>query len=77
MLSNHPQVEAVSHPALKGHPDHELYKSTFKGAGRFFTFEIKGGADLKAFIDGSGFFSANVADVKSLVIHPAAQRIPS
>lgn len=75
-LSNHPQVEAVNHPVLKGHPDHELYKEYFpKGAGSIFTFEIKGGADrAKAFIDKLRIFSllANVADVKSLVIHPAS-----
>jgi len=75
-LSRHPQVEAVNHPALAGHPDHELYKKYFpRGAGSIFTFEIKGDADrAKAFIDKLEIFSllANVADVKSLVIHPAS-----
>lgn len=75
-LSNHPQVEAVNHPSLKNHPDHELYKKYFpNGAGSIFTFEIKGDADrAKAFIDKLEIFSllANVADVKSLVIHPAS-----
>ncbi len=75
-LSNHPQVEAVNHPALENHPDHELYKKYFpNGAGSIFTFEIKGDADrAKAFIDKLEIFSllANVADVKSLVIHPAS-----
>lgn len=75
-LSNHPEVEAVNHPALEGHPDHELYKKYFpNGAGSIFTFEIKGDADrAKAFIDKLELFSllANVADVKSLVIHPAS-----
>lgn len=75
-LSNHPQVEAVNHPALENHPDHELYKKYFSnGAGSIFTFEIKGDADrAKAFIDKLEIFSllANVADVKSLVIHPAS-----
>jgi len=75
-LSNHPQVGAVNHPALENHPDHELYKKYFpNGAGSIFTFEIKGDADrAKAFIDKLEIFSllANVADVKSLVIHPAS-----
>jgi O-acetylhomoserine (thiol)-lyase len=75
-LSNHPQVEAVNHPALENHPDHELYKKYFpNGAGSIFTFEIKGDAQrAKAFIDKLEIFSllANVADVKSLVIHPAS-----
>ncbi|MDP4119803.1 MAG: O-acetylhomoserine aminocarboxypropyltransferase/cysteine synthase [Bacillota bacterium] len=75
-LSNHPQVEAVNHPVLKNHPDHALYESYFpNGAGSIFTFEIKGDADTaKAFIDRLEIFSllANVADVKSLVIHPAS-----
>ncbi len=75
-LSNHPEVEVVNHPALKNHPDHELYKKYFKnGAGSIFTFEIKGNAKrAKAFIDKLEIFSllANVADVKSLVIHPAS-----
>lgn len=75
-LSKHPQVEAVNHPALKKHPDHELYKKYYpNGAGSIFTFEIKGDAErAKAFIDKLEIFSllANVADVKSLVIHPAS-----
>jgi len=75
-LSNHPQVEHVSHPSLPGHPDHELYKKYFpKGGASIFTFEIKGGRDEAwKFIDNLKIFSllANVADVKSLVIHPAS-----
>lgn len=75
-LSKHPQVEAVNHPALRSHADHKLYKKYFpNGAGSIFTFEIKGDADrAKAFIDKLELFSllANVADVKSLVIHPAS-----
>lgn len=75
-LSNHPEVEKVNHPALASHPDHELYQKYFpNGAGSIFTFEIKGGAErAKAFIDSLEIFSllANVADVKSLVIHPAS-----
>ena len=75
-LSKHPQVERVNHPALEIHPDHELYKKYFpNGGGSIFTFEIKGGADTaKAFIDKLELFSllASVADVKSLVIHPAS-----
>ncbi len=75
-LSNHPQVEAVNHPAIESHPSHELYKKYFpNGAGSIFTFEIKGDADTaKTFIDKLEIFSllANVADVKSLVIHPAS-----
>jgi len=75
-LSKHPNVEKVNHPALQDHPNHALYKKYFPGgAGSIFTFEIKGGADeAKAFIDKLGLFSllANVADVKSLVIHPAS-----
>jgi O-acetylhomoserine (thiol)-lyase len=74
-LSHHPKVAAVHHPALPHHPDHELYKRYFpKGAGSIFTFEIKGGvAEAHRFIDSLQIFSllANVADVKSLVIHPA------
>ncbi|MCH5212222.1 MAG: O-acetylhomoserine aminocarboxypropyltransferase/cysteine synthase [Oscillospiraceae bacterium] len=74
-LNNHPQVEAVHHPSLPDDPSNELYKKYFtKGAGSIFTFEIKGD-DKKAqkFIDNLEIFSllANVADVKSLVIHPA------
>ena len=75
-LSNHPQVEKVNHPALPSHPDHELYKKYFpKGGGSIFTFDIKGDdKTAKAFIDRLEIFSllANVADVKSLVIHPAS-----
>lgn len=75
-LSKHPQVEAVNHPSLISHPDNKLYKKYFpNGAGTIFTFEIKGGAErAKAFIDKLEIFSllANVADVKSLVIHPAS-----
>ncbi|MDR0995674.1 MAG: O-acetylhomoserine aminocarboxypropyltransferase/cysteine synthase [Tannerella sp.] len=74
-LSKHPKVGAVHHPALPGHPDHALYGKYFpKGAGSIFTFEIKGGAaEAQRFIDSLEIFSllANVADVKSLVIHPA------
>jgi O-acetylhomoserine (thiol)-lyase len=75
-LSNHSKVEKVNHPSLKQHPDHHLYTKYFpNGAGSIFTFEIKGDADrAKAFIDNLEIFSllANVADVKSLVIHPAS-----
>lgn len=75
-LSNHPQVEKVNHPSLSDHPDHELYKKYYpNGGGSIFTFEIKGGAkEAQAFIDRLQIFSllANVADVKSLVIHPAS-----
>jgi len=75
-LSKHPKVEKVNHPSLHDHPNHELYKKYFpNGAGSIFTFEIKGGADTaKRFIDRLEIFSllANVADVKSLVIHPAS-----
>ena len=74
-LSKHPQVEKVNHPALENHPAHSLYKKYFPlGAGSIFTFEIKGGKDAAwKFIDNLKIFSllANVADVKSLVIHPA------
>ena len=74
-LKNHPKVKQVNHPALPGHPDHALYKKYFpKGAGSIFTFEIKGGQqEAHRFIDSLELFSllANVADVKSLVIHPA------
>lgn len=73
-LSKHPKVIKVNHPALPTHPDHELYKKYFpKGAGSIFTFEIEGGQDAAwKFIDSLEIFSllANVADVKSLVIHP-------
>lgn len=74
-LVNHPQVERVNHPSLPDHPDHELYKKYFpNGGGSIFTFEIKGGqTEAWKFIDNLKIFSllANVADVKSLVIHPA------
>ena len=74
-LNNHPQVEAVHHPSLPTEPTHELYKKYLpKGGGSIFTFEIKGDAKTaQAFIDNLAIFSllANVADVKSLVIHPA------
>lgn len=75
-LSKHPQVEKVNHPALADHPDHALYQRYFpKGGGSIFTFEIQGDADTaRKFIDHLEIFSllANVADVKSLVIHPAS-----
>ncbi len=75
-LENHPQVERVNHPSLPWHRDHEIYKRYFPhGAGSIFTFEINGGAtEAKAFVDKLKLFSllANVADVKSLVIHPAS-----
>ena len=74
-LANHPKVAKVNHPQLPDHPDHELYKQLFpNGGGSIFTFEIKGGEkEAWAFIDKLQIFSllANVADVKSLVIHPA------
>ena len=74
-LVNHPQVEHVNHPSLPDHPDHALYEKYFPGGGAsIFTFEIKGGVkEAHAFIDDLKIFSllANVADVKSLVIHPA------
>ncbi len=73
-LSKHPKVEKVNHPSLPTHPDHELYNKYFSnGAGSIFTFEIKGGQEAAwKFIDSLEIFSllANVADVKSLVIHP-------
>lgn len=75
-LNSHPQVEAVHHPSLESEPSHELYKKYFpNGGGSIFTFEIKGTEeDAKKFIDNLEIFSllANVADVKSLVIHPAS-----
>ena len=75
-LNNHPQVEAVHHPSLESEPSHELYKKYYpNGAGSIFTFEVKGTEDdAKKFIDHLEIFSllANVADVKSLVIHPAS-----
>lgn len=74
-LKNHPKVAKVNHPSLADHPDHELYKKYFpNGGASIFTFEIKGGKDAAwKFIDNLKIFSllANVADVKSLVIHPA------
>ena len=74
-LSKHPQVEKVNHPSLPDAPTHDLYEKYFpNGGGSIFTFEIKGGAEeAKKFIDNLQVFSllANVADVKSLVIHPA------
>ena len=75
-LSRHPKVKRVNHPALPDHPDHALYERYFpQGAGSIFTFEIKGGTEeAHRFIDNLKIFSllANVADVKSLVIHPAS-----
>ncbi|WP_108823269.1 O-acetylhomoserine aminocarboxypropyltransferase/cysteine synthase family protein [Dysgonomonas sp. Marseille-P4361] len=74
-LQQHPKVEKVNHPVLSDHPEHALYDKYFpKGAGSIFTFEIKGEqAEAHRFIDSLQIFSllANVADVKSLVIHPA------
>ena len=74
-LANHPQVEKVNHPSLPDHPDNELYNKYFpNGGGSIFTFEIRGGInEAHRFIDSLKIFSllANVADVKSLVIHPA------
>ena len=75
-LKNHPQVEQVNHPSLPEHPDHTLYEKYFpNGGASIFTFRIKGGRkEAFAFIDNLKLFSllANVADVKSLVIHPAS-----
>jgi len=75
-LSNHPQVKKVNHPSLPDHPDNELYKKFFpNGGASIFTFEIEGGREEAwKFIDNLKIFSllANVADVKSLVIHPAS-----
>ena len=75
-LAHYPKVKKVNHPALPDHPDHALYERYFPhGAGSIFTFEIKGGeAEAHRFIDSLEIFSllANVADVKSLVIHPAS-----
>lgn len=75
-LNSHPQVEAVHHPSLESEPSHKLYKKYFpKGGASIFTFEIKGDdKTAKKFIDNLKIFSllANVADVKSLVIHPAS-----
>lgn len=75
-LKNHPKVEKVNHPSLADHPDHALYEKYFpNGGASIFTFEIKGGKEAAwKFIDNLKIFSllANVADVKSLVIHPAS-----
>ncbi len=75
-LATHPQVERVNHPALPTHPDHRLYEQYYpQGGGSIFTFEIKGGADkARQFCENLVLFSllANVADLKSLVIHPAS-----
>lgn len=74
-LNNHPKIEAVHHPSLPNHPNHELYCRYFpKGAGSIFTIDIKGKTEeAQKFIDSLQIFSllANVADMKSLVIHPA------
>jgi len=74
-LKKHPKVESINHPSLPEHPDHALYQKYFpNGGGSIFTFDIKGGQkEAHAFIDHLEIFSllANVADVKSLVIHPA------
>ena len=75
-LTKHPQVAKVNHPSLPDHPDHALYEKYFpNGGASIFTFEIKGGKEAAwKFIDNLSIFSllANVADVKSLVIHPAS-----
>ena len=75
-LAKHPKVKQINHPSLPDHPDHALYERYFpKGGASIFTFEIKGGQkEAWAFIDALKIFSllANVADVKSLVIHPAS-----
>ena len=75
-LKNHPKVESVNHPSLPDSPYNELYKKYFpNGGASIFTFNIKGGAkEAQEFIDKLEIFSllANVADVKSLVIHPAS-----
>lgn len=75
-LANHPKVERVNHPSLPDHPDHALYEKYFpNGGASIFTFDVKGGQkEAWAFIDALEIFSllANVADVKSLVIHPAS-----
>ena len=75
-LSEQPKVKVVNHPSLESHPDHELYKRLYpNGAGSIFTFEIEGGEEAAhRFIDNLKIFSllANVADVKSLVIHPGS-----
>ena len=75
-LKNHPLVQKVNHPSLSDHPDHALYERYFpNGGASIFTFEIKGGKDAAwKFIDNLKIFSLleNVADVKSLVFHPAS-----
>ena len=75
-LARHPGVQKVNHPSLADHPDHELYTRVYpNGGGSIFTFEVAGGAEAaRKFIDNLELFSllANVADVKSLVIHPAS-----
>ena len=75
-LKNHPKVRKVNHPSLPEHPDHGLYRRYFpRGGGSIFTFELEGGQDAAfRFIDSLQIFSllANVADAKSLVIHPAS-----
>ena len=75
-LSKHPKVQRVNHPMLPDHPDHGLYQRYYpNGAGSIFTFETKGGKEgAKRFADSMRLFSllANVADMKSLVIHPAS-----
>jgi len=75
-LQGHPMVEKVNHPALPAHPDHTLYRKYFpRGAGSIFTFEIRGGGkEARKFSESLGMFSlvANVADMKSLVTHPAS-----
>ncbi len=75
-LSRHPKIRKVNHPSLPGHPDHALYDRYFPGgAGSIFTVELEGGSEAaRRFIDSLEIFSllANVADVKSLVIHPAS-----
>ena len=75
-LSKQPKVSKINHPSLKDHPDHELYNKYFpNGGASIFTFDIKGGKEEAwKFIDNLKIFSllANVADVKSLVIHPAS-----
>ena len=75
-LSKHPQVEKINHPSLPTHPQHNIYDKYFpNGGGSIFTFDVKGGKDEAfKFIDALDIFSllANVADVKSLVIHPAS-----
>ncbi len=75
-LKNHPKVESVNHPSLQNHPNHKLYQRYFpNGGASIFTFNIRGGAkEAMSFIDHLKIFSllANVADLKSLVIHPAS-----